>query len=184
MSISKTTFRITQRKLTGPDGLKNLLLALRDVLPYCQIDCVQLNRQKFRINTARYPDAIWHELLRKREWHDKLIYHLANSLVITNRDDRMTLQIDFARLITAEETQFKIHGTMLYESEGTPVMLQATGLPIALSYGCELQVDAFTEFLKRSQRDAHFQELHAVQRGLYETMVKTQQFPDQSAIGS
>lgn len=184
MSISKTTFRITQRKLTGPEGLKNLLLALRDVLPYCQIDCVQLNRQKFSINTTRYPDSIWHELLRKREWHDKLIYHLANSLVVAKQADRMAIQLDFARLITAEDTQFKIHGTMLYESEGTPIMLQTTGLPAALAYGCELEVDAYTEFLKRSQRDVTFQERHAVQRDLYETMLKSQPLPEQSVVSS
>ena len=183
MSITKTTFRIIQRKLTGPEGLKNLLMALREVIPYGQIECVQLNRQKFHINNNRYPSAIWHELLHKCEWHDKLIYHLANSLVAPHGTDRMALQVEFARLITAEDTQHTIHGTMLYENEGTPVMLQATGIPMANSYGCDLQVDAYTEFLKRSQRDAHFKERHAVQRDLYETMIQTHVFPEEHAMG-
>lgn len=170
MSISKTTFRITQRTVTGPEGLKLTLLALREVLPYCLIDCVQLNRIKFPINTARYPQGIWHELLRKREWHDKLIYHLANSLAEQDHAKRMTLQGEFARLITDPNTQVTLHGTMLYESEGTPDMLAVEGMPIAKSFGCELQVDAYTEYLKQAQRDHQFKDSHSSQRGLYEQL--------------
>lgn len=171
MSITKTTFRITQRTVTGPEGLKLALLALREVLPYCLIDCVQLNRLKFPINTARYPQGIWHELLRKREWHDKLIYHLANSLAEQDHAKRMTQQGEFARLITDQDTQVTLHGTMLYESEGTPDMLEAAGLPIVKSFGCELQVDAYTEFLKQAQRDAQLKDSHASQRELYGQLV-------------
>lgn len=167
MSISKTTFRITQKTVTGPEGFKLALLALREVLPYCLIDCVQLNRVKFPINTARYPQGIWHELLRNREWHDKLIYHLANSLGETDHAKRMALQGEFARLITDPDSHVVLHGTMLYESEGTPEMLSAAGMPMAKSFGCELQVDAYTEYLKRAQRDLQFKESQASQRELY-----------------
>lgn len=171
MSIHKTTFRIAQRTVTGPEGLKLALLALREVLPYCLIDCVQLNRVKFPINTARYPQGIWHELLRKREWHDKLIYHLANSLAEQDHAKRMTLQGEFARLITDPESHVTLHGTMLYESEGTPDMLEAAGLPMVKSFGCELQVDAYTEYRKQTQRNQQFKDSHASQRGLYEQLV-------------
>lgn len=171
MSISKTTFRITQKTVTGPEGFKLALLALREVLPYCLIDCVQLNRIKFPINTSRYPQGIWNELLRKREWHDKLIYHLANSLAETDHAKRMAMQADFARLITDADTQVTLHGTMLYESEGTPEMLAAAGIPMVKSFGCELQVDAYTEYLKRAQRDTQFKDSHAPQRELYGQIV-------------
>jgi len=171
MSITKTTFRITQRTVTGPEGLKLALLALREVLPYCLIDCVQLNRVKFPINTARYPQGIWHELLRKREWHDKLIYHLANSLSEQDHAKRMAQQSEFARLITDPDTQVILHGTMLYESEGTPDMLEAAGMPMAKSFGCELQVDAYTEYLKRAQRDGELKNSHASRRELYGQLI-------------
>lgn len=171
MSITTTTFRIAQRTVTGPEGLKLALLALREVLPYCLIDCVQLNRVKFPINTARYPQGIWHELLRKREWHDKLIYHLANSLSEQDHAKRMALQGEFARLVTDHESQVTLHGTMLYESEGTPDMLGAAGLPIVRSFGCELQVDAYTEYLKQVQRDEQLRDSHAFQRDTYEQLV-------------
>lgn len=170
MSILKTTFRISQATLSGPEAFKLTLLALREVLPYCLIDCVQLNRTKFAINTSRYPRAIWQELLRKREWHDKLIYHMLNSLGENDHLRKMDQQAEFARMINDPETHVTLHGTLLYESEGTPDMLEGAGLPIARSFGCELQVDAYTEFVKQAQRDEHFKESHAVQRELYETL--------------
>lgn len=167
MSISTTTFRIAQRTKTGPQAFEQVLLALREVLPYCLIDCVQLNRTKFPINTNRYPRAIWNELLSKREWHPKLVYHLVNSLAETDHTLRMAQQADFARLVNDEATQVMLHGTILYESEGTPDMLQARGIPIAQAHGCDLQVDAYTEFVKKAQRDKEFEESHAVQREQY-----------------
>jgi len=167
MSISTTTFRIAQRTLSGPEAFEQILLALREVLPYCLIDCVQLNRHKFPINANRYPRAIWHELLSKREWHPKLVYHLVNSLAETDHVRRMSEQAEFARLINDPNTHVMLHGTVLYESEGTPDMLQARGIPVAQSHGCDLQVDAYTEFVKKAHRDKEFEESHAVQREQY-----------------
>lgn len=170
MAILKTTFRLTQSTLTGPEAVELTLMALREVLPYCDIDCVQLDRQKFRINFARYPRAIWEQLLSNREWHAKLIYHLASSMAENDPAKRLTQQAEFARLITAPETHVTIHGTILYESESTPVMLQERGLPMARAFGCELQVDAFTEYMKQALRDGGHPEAQATQRELYQSM--------------
>ena len=74
MAIIRTTFRMSQRVLTGPEGFRLVLRALREVLPYCQFDVVQLDRFKFAINWNRYPRSIWFELLHRPEWHDKLIF--------------------------------------------------------------------------------------------------------------
>ncbi|MBO9541118.1 hypothetical protein J7643_11065 [bacterium] len=170
MAITKTTFRLSQRTLTGPEAIELTLMAMREVLPYCDIDCVQLDRQKFPINFARYPRAIWEQLLSKREWHSKLIYHLANSLAETDHAKRMTQQAEFARLVTATDTHVTVHGTILYESESTPVMLQERGLPMARAFGCELQVDAFTEYMKQTLRDGGHPEDENLQRELYQSM--------------
>jgi hypothetical protein len=170
MAITKTTFRLTQTTLTGPESIELTLMALREVLPYCDIACVQLDHHKFPINFARYPRAIWEQLLSNREWHSKLIYHLASSLAENDHAARMTQQAEFARLVTASETHVTIHGTFLYESESTPVMLQERGMPMARAFGCELEVDAFTEYMKQAQRDGGLLEDQAPQRELYQSL--------------
>lgn len=170
MSISRTTFRLIQRTQQGPEAMSLALLALRAVIPYAQIDCVQLNRRKFQIDTARYPQAIWYQLLQNPEWHTKLVFHLANSLVAKDHAERCALQGEFGRLLNEPDTRVILHGTMLYESEGTPAMLAGQGLPMVESFGCELQVDAYTEFVKQRRRSEQKDEQHALQQSLYETV--------------
>lgn len=174
MSITKTTFRIAQRTERGPAAFELTLAALREVLPYCQIDCVQFNRTKFVIDATRYPQAIWQQLLDKKEWHPKLIFHLMNSLAEKDHAKRMAMQAEFATLINAPDSQVTVHGTMLYESEGTPDMLEATGIPTAKAYGCELQVDAYTEFIKRVQWDRGLEAQHLTQRVIYQNITRVE----------
>lgn len=171
MSISRTTFRLTQRTDKGPEAMSLALLALRAVIPYAQIACVQLNRTKFRIDASRYPQAIWHQLLQNPEWHTKLVFHLANSLVARDHSERCELQGEFGRLLNAPDTQVSLHGMMLYESEGTPTMLERQGIPMMESFGCDLQVDAYTEYVKQVRRDEQHSTKQASQRELYETLV-------------
>lgn len=168
MAISRTTFRIVQRTLKGPEALEMAINAVREVLPNSLIDCVQLNRTKFEIDLARYPTPIWHQLLLRREWHDKLVYHLANSLACSDHGRRMVMQAEFASLITAADTRVTLYGTMLFESEGTPTMLGEAGIPMAESFGCELKVDAYTEYVKAAQRNHELIDSQAVQRAQYE----------------
>jgi hypothetical protein len=172
MAIIRTTFRMSQRVLTGPEGFRLVLRALREVLPYCQIDLVQLDRFKFAINWNRYPRSIWFELLHRPEWHDKLIFHLASSLAESDHVRRMAQQAHFARLATEETTRTVVHGTILYESEGTPELLRGAAIPQARMYGCELQVDAYTEHLKRNLRRGDTGDLHDPQRELYHAMLE------------
>ncbi|MNL83545.1 hypothetical protein D3C87_2112250 [compost metagenome] len=49
-------------------------------------------------------------------------------------------------------------------------MLQERGLPMARAFGCELQVDAFTEYMKQALRDGGHPEEQATQRELYQSM--------------
>lgn len=167
MAITRTTFRILQRTHTGPEALKLAIQALREVLPNSLVDCVQLNRTKFPINLSRYPTQIWHQLLLKREWHDKLIYHLANSLDEGDHVRRMARQAEFAAMVTAPDTRVVLFGSMLFESEGTPVMLEEAGMPMAHAFGCDLVVDAYTEFVKQVARTKAPGEEHARQRAMY-----------------
>lgn len=170
MSISRTTFRLIQRTQQGPEAISLALLALRAVLPYAQIDCVQLNRTKFQIDSSRYPQAIWQQLLQNPEWHTKLVFHLANSLVARDHAERCALQGEFGKLLNQPETKVTLHGTMLFESEGTPALLASQGIPMMESFGCELQVDAYTEYVKQVRREAQHGEMQALQRSLYQTM--------------
>lgn len=170
MSISRTTFRLIQRSQQGPEAIASALLALRAVIPYAQIDCVQLNRTKFWIDSSRYPQAIWHQLLQNPEWHTKLVFHLANSLVARDHAERCELQADFGNLLNASDTQVVLHGTMLFESEGTPVLLATQGMPLMESFGCELQVDAYTEYVKQVRRDELHGEKLALQQSLYASL--------------
>ena len=170
MSISRTTFRLIQRSQQGPEAMSSALLALRAVIPYAQIDCVQLNRTKFWIDSSRYPQAIWHQLLQNPEWHTKLVFHLANSLVARDHAERCELQGEFGNLLNEPETQVILHGSMLFESEGTPVLLAEQGIPIMKSFGCELQVDAYTEYVKQVRRDELLGEKLALQQSLYQSL--------------
>lgn len=170
MSISRTTFRIRQVTLTGPEAMSLTLLALRAVLPYCLIECIQLNRTKFQVNTSRYPRSIWQQLLVNKDWHPKLLFNLANSLAEEDTDKAAALRLEFGRLMQDEDAQVTIYGSVLYESDSTPDMLQAKGLPMAQSFGCELTVDAFTEFIKQTQRDKELEVNHSSQRELYATL--------------
>ncbi len=167
MSISRTTFRLIQRSQKGPEAIGLAFLALRAVIPYAQIDCVQLNRRKFGIDTSRYPQAIWHQLLQNPEWHTKLVFHLASSLVAKDHGERCALQADFGRLLNDPETRVMLHGTMLFESEGTPALLAGQGLPMTEAFGCDLQVDAYTEYVKQMRRDDQLGEKLALQQQLY-----------------
>ncbi len=170
MSISRTTFRLIQRSQQGPEAMNLALLALRAVIPYAQIDCVQLNRTKFWIDSSRYPQAIWHQLLQNPEWHTKLVFHLANSLVARDHAERCELQGDFGKLLNEPDTKVILHGSMLFESEGTPALLAGQGLPMMESFGCDLQVDAYTEYVKQLRRDEQLSGKLALQQSLYETM--------------
>jgi hypothetical protein len=170
MSISRTTFRLIQRSELGPEAMSAALLALRAVIPYAQIDCVQLNRTKFWIDSSRYPQAIWHQLLQNPEWHTKLVFHLANSLVARDHAERCELQGDFGNLLNDPETHVILHGSMLFESEGTPALLAGQGLPMMESFGCELQVDAYTEYVKQVRRDELLGEKLALQQSLYRSL--------------
>lgn len=167
MSISRTTFRLIQRSQKGPEAINLALLALRAVIPYAQIDCVQLNRRRFAIDTSRYPQAIWHQLLQNPEWHTKLVFHLANSLVAKDHAERCDLQAEFGRLLNEPETQVTLHGTMLFESESTPAMLLEQGLPQISAFGCDLQVDAYTEYVKQLRRDEQLGHQLTLQQELY-----------------
>lgn len=170
MSISRTTFRLIQRSQQGPEAMSQALLALRAVIPYAQVDCVQLNRKKFKIDSSRYPQAIWHQLLQNPEWHTKLVFHLANSLVAKDHAERCELQGEFGRLLNESETKVILHGTMLFESEGTPALLAGQGLPMMEAFGCELQVDAYTEYVKQMRRDELLAKQPALQNSLYGTL--------------
>lgn len=170
MSISRTTFRLIQRSHQGPEAMSLALLALRAVIPYAQIECVQLNRTKFRIDSSRYPQAIWHQLLQNPEWHTKLVFHLANSVVARDHAERCQLQAEFGRLLNDPDTKVTLHGSMLFESEGTPAHLAGHGLPIVESFGCELQVDAYTEYVKQVRRDAQLGEHEALQQSVYDAL--------------
>ncbi len=170
MSISRTTFRLIQRSQQGPEAMTQALLALRAVIPYAQIECVQLNRTKFWIDSSRYPQAIWHQLLQNPEWHTKLVFHLANSLVARDHAERCELQGELGKLLNEPDTKVILHGSMLFESEGTPALLAGQGLPMMEAFGCELQVDAYTEYVKQVRRESLLGEKLALQQSLYATL--------------
>lgn len=176
MSIRRTTFRITQTTRGGAEAFQAILQALQEVVPFCLIDCLQLNRTKFQINTARYPQNIWHQLLSHEAWHPKLVFHLINSLAEEDPEKRQQLKGLFHQLLADPTTKVTAFGTFLFESDSTPEMLHSHGLPKVSSYGCELTVDAYTEHLKEANRrnlagTSVGQEGARLQRQLYQSLM-------------